>query len=151
MVYSMKNAYTDVPNNGQWKKYWARLDSDRSKDALVLSFFESDKRSRPKQAFVLEHANYVRVSHSLFTKEAVLAVYQKSNENYGSWFKVLKIKKIFFNNFKKYINFDTVETCDEWISQLSRIDRNSERLSIRRHCRIDLDGARGLPSKVRFL
>jgi len=88
MVYSMKNAYTDVPNNGQWKKYWARLDSDRSKDALVLSFFESDKRSRPKQAFVLEHANYVRVSHSLFSKEAVLAVYQKSNENYGSWFKV---------------------------------------------------------------
>ena len=59
-VYSLKNAYTDLPSNGTWKKYWARLDSDRSKDTLVLSFFESDKRSRPKQAFTLDEANYIR-------------------------------------------------------------------------------------------
>ena len=59
-VYSLKNAYSDLPSNGTWKKYWARLDSDRSKDTLVLSFFESDKRSRPKQAFTLDEANYIR-------------------------------------------------------------------------------------------
>ena len=43
-VYTTKNAYSDIPN-GQWKRYWARLDMDRSKELLTLSLFESGKRN----------------------------------------------------------------------------------------------------------
>lgn len=76
------------------------------------------------------------MSHSLFSKDAVLAVYQKSNENYHSWF--------------KYIQFDTLDTLEDWTRQLDRGDRNhrESRMSIRRYFRLDLEGARGLPSKV---
>ena len=43
-VYTTKNAYADIPS-GQWKRYWARLDMDRSKELLTFSLFESGKRT----------------------------------------------------------------------------------------------------------
>ena len=49
-VYTTKNAYSDIPS-GQWKRYWARLDMDRSKELLTLSLFESGKRTRIEYGF----------------------------------------------------------------------------------------------------
>jgi hypothetical protein len=134
-VYTTKNAYSDIPN-GQWKRYWARLDMDRSKELLTLSLFESEKKNRPKQALQLnpETTGFFKCSTTLFSKE-VLAVYQKSSAQFSSWF--------------KFFQFDSSETMLDWICHLekSMIQANESRVQIRRKFKIHLDGARGLPPK----
>ena len=49
---------------------------------------------------------------------------------------------------QQYIQFDTLDTLEDWTRQLDRGDRNhrESRMSIRRYFRLDLEGARGLPS-----
>lgn len=81
--YNSKNLLNDMPH-GNWKRYWARLEVDTGQGEPAISFllYDSDKKTRPKQAIVIdpEVAVFVHCSNTLFSKD-VVTIYQSPNKN----------------------------------------------------------------------
>lgn len=47
MVYSSKSIFEQIPH-GTWKKYWTRLEVDFANESFSLIFFDSEKKTRPR-------------------------------------------------------------------------------------------------------